>query len=281
MTIRRRLTIALVLLGSLTTAVGCAPTSRAPAAHPVVIVGNDPLPTQYVGLADANGQGVTFAAGNVPVSGTIAATNAANGTVGGAAPTTATLMGGADGSTLRATHLDSTGAVYENVVLFDGFGWRSASGTSGAQPAGGALTAGTAGGGATAWAGIPVVAPVAVDPCQSPAINKPSVAINITTATTTEVVAAVASAKVFVCGWSLTAGGTTPTALIETGTKTTTACDTGAAALTGAMAPSVGANLKSAGTGAMQVTGAASGEICIVSGGTTPSLQGYLSYVQQ
>ena len=108
-----------------------------------------------------------------------------------------------------------------------------------------------------------------------------SAAIAISTATSTAVVAAAAGKTVYVCGFALTAAGTTPTAEIETGTQTTAPCDTGTIALTGAMAPSVGGELRSAGGRGVQIAGNAGAQLCIVSGGTTPSLQGYLTYVQQ
>jgi hypothetical protein len=66
--------------------------------------------------------------GTVPISGTITATNAANGTVGSAAPGTATLVGGSDGTALRALKTSATGVL-------------SVDGSATTQPVSGTVTA--------------------------------------------------------------------------------------------------------------------------------------------
>lgn len=106
--------------------------------------------------------------------------------------------------------------------------------------------------------------------------------VAIASATTTEIVPAVTNKAVRVCGFILTATGTTPTVQFETGTKTTNPCDTGTATLSGAMAPTSGSVLAfgSAAIGASSFYGANSGELCIVTGGTGPSVQGILFYTQ-
>ena len=102
----------------------------------------------------------------------------------------------------------------------------------------------------------------------------------VSSATTTEIVAAVPSLTITVCGYLIQAGGTSPTLEWETGTKTTTACDTGTKALSGALAP-VSGNIPGLGNQQTNVAGASGGELCAVSGGTTPTLNGYVVYVQQ
>jgi hypothetical protein len=60
-----------------------------------------------------------------------------------------------------------------------------------------------------------------------------SVPINIATAATTQLVAAVSAKAIYVTAWDAVAGGTTNFTL-EYGTQTTAPCDTGTTALTGA-----------------------------------------------
>lgn len=129
--------------------------------------------------------------------------------------------------------------------------------------------------------GTVTATPPTTDPCQTSGVAKSSVAIAIGTATTTEIVAAVAAKSVFVCGYTLTLNGTAPSLKFITGTKTTTACDTGPANLTGTFLPIVGAELASPGNSATNFSGAVAGELCVTTAGTVPSAQGYLTYVQQ
>lgn len=117
------------------------------------------------------------------------------------------------------------------------------------------------------------------DPCQNPDLMKSSAAINISSATTTAVVALAAGKTTHVCEFSATAAGTNPTILFLTGTETTTPCDTGAANLSGTFAPTAGTAVRLGGSGTVMKS-AAAGQLCITSGGT-PSIQGVLTYVQQ
>lgn len=119
------------------------------------------------------------------------------------------------------------------------------------------------------------------DPCQNPLILKSSAVINISSATTTELVAAAAGKVVYLCNATLTLNGTTPSIKFEYGTKVSTACDTGATALTGTYAPTAGSMLKLSDPGTQFYTPAAN-ELCAVTAGTsTPSWQGHINYVQQ
>lgn len=119
------------------------------------------------------------------------------------------------------------------------------------------------------------------DPCQNPNVTKKSAAIAITSATTTEIVAASAGKTVYACKFQMSVVGTSPTVQLETGTKTSTACDTGAATLSGAFAIPTTTLFSSVNGNEAAVVGATSGEFCLVTGGTITGVEGYLTYVQQ
>jgi hypothetical protein len=108
-----------------------------------------------------------------------------------------------------------------------------------------------------------------------------STAVNITTATTTSVVAVSGSLAVYICGFDLyVPSGTLPSFAFTYGTGA--AC-TGATALTGTyggIAGTVGENFPMGnGVGTIFRTPASQG-VCIVSGGTTPSIQGVVFWAQ-
>ena len=124
----------------------------------------------------------------------------------------------------------------------------------------------------------PPSAPAVSDPCESPAVVKKSVAVNIGTATTTTVVTPNTNQAIFACGWSFTEAGTTPTFQFEYGTGTN--CGTGTVVLTGVYALLASQPFASNGA-STQFSGIVGNNICIVTGGTTPSLQGVISYVSQ
>lgn len=126
------------------------------------------------------------------------------------------------------------------------------------------------------------------DPCQDVNIAKSSAKITVTNTTAQEVVTASASKVIYVCGFSATIQGsatTVGTLQFEYGTKTTNGCDTGTATLTdvfqGNITASVPTLITSGGGGFTQFSTAASNELCAVSTGTTISVKGYLTYVQQ
>ena len=120
-----------------------------------------------------------------------------------------------------------------------------------------------------------------VDPCQNPGVAKLSIPVSQTSSTTAALVAASTGKSVYMCAFHATAAGTNPTALIEYGTQTTTACDTGATALTGTMAPSATIGSIDLAAGGISVLSApASKQLCLVTGATS-SVQGVLVYVQQ
>lgn len=125
-----------------------------------------------------------------------------------------------------------------------------------------------------------VLFPSGSDPCSNPSIPKSQVKVAISTATTTELVAAAAGKSVYGCAFQASDVGTSPTLVFEYGTKVSTACDTGATALTGTIVVATGTIL-AIHPSATFVQTIAANELCLVSGGTTPSVQGYFTYVQQ
>lgn len=117
----------------------------------------------------------------------------------------------------------------------------------------------------------------ASDPCQNPTVTKSSVAIAVTSATTTKLVTLASGKKVYVCGLHASLTGTTPSILFESGGSTTCTSPT---SLTGAIQPTSGSmvNLDS---GTVQFTGASGAALCVVTGGTVTFFEGYLVYLQQ
>jgi hypothetical protein len=117
------------------------------------------------------------------------------------------------------------------------------------------------------------------DPCQSTGSAKSSVAIAISSATTTQLVALSAGKSVYVCGLNLSVAGTAPAITVEYGTGS--ACATGTTTLTGAIAPTSGSFLALTALGPITVA-PASNALCLLTAGTgSPSFQGVLTYVQQ
>ena len=124
------------------------------------------------------------------------------------------------------------------------------------------------------------------DPCANGGI-KLSAPINISTATTTLLVSGAAgpsNSVISVCGFTVTETGTTPTFQFEYGSGAT--CGTGTVLLSGVLTPVVsdpfvepvgGTFVKTVSAG---IAGAVQ-SLCVVTGGTLPSLQGTITYVQQ
>ncbi len=141
---------------------------------------------------------------------------------------------------------------------------------------------------ATAEASLatPSIGPATSDPCA--AGPKQSSAINVSTATTTALVAISGTTTVYVCGFSLTispSGTTADTAQFEYGTGA--ACVTTQTLLTGTfgngdLTTTVSVTpISYGGSNATIVKSAAANGICLVSAGTNVSIQGVLTYVQQ
>lgn len=123
--------------------------------------------------------------------------------------------------------------------------------------------------GSVAWAQT-------IDPCQRSEVLKSSVVLNVTVSA--QVLAASGTTHVYVCGFSATVGGTSPTYQFVYGTGAV--CATGQTTLSGTFAPTSGA-FQTSGTGMTVFKTPASQALCLLTGGTTPSVQGVLSYVQR
>lgn len=102
--------------------------------------------------------------------------------------------------------------------------------------------------------------------------------IQITTATTAQLVAPVAGQAIHVTAFSLTAGGST-TAKLVYGTQTTTPCDTGQTALTGLLTLSSGGSVSAGAGSAILFIAPAGAQLCIVQTGAV-QLGGFVSYTQ-
>ncbi len=125
--------------------------------------------------------------------------------------------------------------------------------------------------------------PPSTDPCETSGVAKSSVAIAVTSATTTSLVAVSGTKAVYVCGGAMTiapSATSADTALLEYGTG---ASCTGTTAMTGTFgngdlttsAPPLAVTLPS------ELVAPASQGVCIVTAGTAVNVQGYLTYVQQ
>jgi hypothetical protein len=130
---------------------------------------------------------------------------------------------------------------------------------------------------------LPLVAQVGIFPdyCSGNAnYAKLTASVSITTATTTAVVPATTGKYTHVCAVILNVVGTSPTVQFKTGTQVSTACDTGAVNLTGAMPVATGTQYP-VGPGMTQFSSALSGQVCLVTGGTVSGTGtvGYIIYV--
>ena len=127
----------------------------------------------------------------------------------------------------------------------------------------------------------------AFDPCASLTTNKWTFNFNITSATTTELIAAVANKNIYLCGIYVQNTGASPTWQLKVGTKVTNPCDTSGATVTPAFTSTTpsgfgfgSAMLLNTGNTASG-SGVSSSELCLVSGGTITSINGYGTFVQQ
>lgn len=125
--------------------------------------------------------------------------------------------------------------------------------------------------------------PGITDPCQTRGALKSSVPINISAAGTTQLVAAVLGQTVYPCSFVLDTTGatTTTTALFEYGTGAS--CGSGTTAVTGLIGASLSTSaiVTSESPGSTLFKVPASNAFCVLVAGTTPSVQGHLTYVQQ
>lgn len=278
--------------------------------------------TYWEGLTDASGNALSFTGGTLPanvsqVAGTAASTAAAgtllvgvqghaganvDAATGAVPPANGLLVAGVKAATgfLQGLAIISPGnatSILQNSLVTSSLPELYNGSTSDLELAGPATaTAGAAGTALTqandaeAFGGIPVTAEVEIDPCASSAVKKLAKQATITTATTTEIVAGVASKVVHVCGVKIENIGTSPSWQLEWGTKTSTACDTTATVWT---PPFAGADsaVGTAGNGntVMGFGGneiadsqaVASSELCLVSAGTITDIFVLVSYTQQ
>lgn len=121
-------------------------------------------------------------------------------------------------------------------------------------------------------AGINSTGPTAPVACDS------SVAVNITSATTTTLVPLSGTTMIYVCQFTLEfVSGTTPSFYFEYGFGTN--CIAAPVALTGTFQSTTSNNVIIAGSGyGFLFRGGVGNNLCLVSGGTTPSIQGYVTY---
>jgi hypothetical protein len=133
---------------------------------------------------------------------------------------------------------------------------------------------------ATLANGITGITPQPVDPCASPAVDKSSFSVAISSATTVAVQAGSSGKRVYVCAFTVTyTSGTSPTIQFEVGTGGT--CGTGTTVKTGVMAiPATAGQGLVAGAGHTLFSGSAAQDMCIVSSGTTPTYNGWVTFVQ-
>ena len=119
--------------------------------------------------------------------------------------------------------------------------------------------------------------PSAIDPCGSSGVVKLSAVINL--AATGKVITGTSGKSTFICGFHVTVTGTAPTLQWQNGTGSN--CATGNGNLTGVYAPTAGSQLAYANSSSVFSTNTSSVDVCGIVGGTTPSVQGVISYVVQ
>jgi hypothetical protein len=106
-----------------------------------------------------------------------------------------------------------------------------------------------------------------------------SVAINITTATTTQLVVPSGSTQIYVTAWDVLANSASGFAL-EYGTKTRNPCDTGTKALTGAYSFAAQSGISRSGGPQPLYVIPQGNALCAVTSGASVSLGGSLSHTQ-
>ena len=125
--------------------------------------------------------------------------------------------------------------------------------------------------------GVQRVVNASDDPCQTSGQAKSSIVVNVTA--DAQLIAISGSTVIYVCSFSVSIAGTTPTMRLISGTGAV--CATGFTGRTGAYAPLTGSMI-TAGSGSATIIATAAGEaLCMDTEGTSPSVQGLLSYVQK
>lgn len=124
------------------------------------------------------------------------------------------------------------------------------------------------------------------DPCQNPSVLKTNVAINITSAATTSLVAVSGSTAVYVCGFSFSISQVVTTANTLQFEYGTGASCTGTHALTGlygagGVTAGIPIVVSQSGPGTVFTAPASNGLCAVTAIGASGSFQGQLTYVQQ
>jgi hypothetical protein len=119
------------------------------------------------------------------------------------------------------------------------------------------------------------------DPCASPSAVKQSASVAFSSSTTAALVAASAGKKIYVCSIYFTmSSGTTPTIAFKGGTGGS--CGSNIVTFTGTMAlPTASGSVIQFGGAYSSFVTAAGSEFCATTAGTTPTGNGFITYVQQ
>lgn len=141
------------------------------------------------------------------------------------------------------------------------------------------------------WLSNAITPPViTADPCGTPGYPKSSARVQISTATTTLIAANTGGTnRNFICGGYMeisSSATTASTVQFEYGTQVSTPCDTGATPLSGTMGSGTATSGIQAlpiflGSGMTQMVAPPGQQICVVTAGTTVSVNGYVTYAQQ
>lgn len=119
------------------------------------------------------------------------------------------------------------------------------------------------------------------DPCNSEDRTKSSASIAFSSNTTVILVANQQVKRIYVCAIHIVmTSGTTPTLAFTYGTGST--CGTGTVTLTGTMAlPTTSGSLLVFGYGGTIFFAEKGNDLCMVTGGTSPTGNGFITYVQE
>lgn len=122
------------------------------------------------------------------------------------------------------------------------------------------------------------------DPCQNPQVAKYTAPVAVSGTGNADIIGpgtgvAVSGAQLYVCALNVTVAGTTPT--VEFFAGPTSACSTVTTALSGTMVPTAGSPLAMAAGGASLFVVDRGYFFCTTLGGTSPSMQGVMTFVFQ
>jgi Flp pilus assembly protein TadG len=141
---------------------------------------------------------------------------------------------------------------------------------------GAALAQAAPGNGQNVPAAPPSLTTIGSNGASYPVACDTTVALNITTATTTQPIAPVAGKRIYICNLYASIAGTTPTVQFEWGTGAT--CGTSTVLISGAFALAAGSVFDIGNNNGSEFFSPLGSGFCIITTGTTPSFQGYISY---